>query len=324
MVRGKKTSLAALATVLLLAAGVFFLRQPVLDWYKLRGYEPPREITSLADETTLRQDWRRLFFVNRPEIAEAETFNTHCRKNEFTIVLGCYISGQNGIYILDVTDERLEGIKQVTAAHEFLHAAYERLGRSERDRIDSLLTQTYVNLSGNTRVRETIEQYRRQDPSVVSNELHSILGTEVRDLPAELEDYYSRYFADRHKIVEYSELYEQAFIERRNAVRDYDAQLQILKDEIEAMTDDAEDAEAELRAMRDEMNKLRSSGQTSEYNAMVPGYNSRVNQYNRDIDRLQAKIFQYNDIVNKRNMLAAEEAELIDAIDSREVVPERQ
>ena len=307
--------------LVLVASGLFLKRNVFVDWYKLRGYNPPVEVVELADKTTLLENWRRLFYVNRPEVAEPAAFNTHCRENEFTIVLGCYISGQNGIYLLNVTDERLEGIKEVTAAHEFLHAAYERLGRSERDRIDALLTQTYVNLK-NTRIRDTIELYRKKDPGVVTNELHSILGTEVRELPAGLNEYYRRYFSDRLKIVAYSEQYEQAFVERRDAVREYAGQLAALKPEIDALGKSLKQTEDELKAQKSQMESLRSSGKTNEYNAVVPVYNAKANQYNRDFDRLNELIVRYNELVQRHNSIVAEEAELIDAIDSRDIVTE--
>lgn len=315
---------AGLGTILVLTgvllASVVF-GQEIDDWLKLRGYTPSPLISSLATDTTMNDSSRRLFFVQHPQLADKATFNTHCRENEQTIVLGCFISGQ-GIFLLDVTDERLAGIEEVTAAHELLHAAYERLNTKERARIDNLLQQTYESL-GSERIKSTVELYRSQDPAIVPNELHSILGTEVRELPAELEKYYSRYFVDRAKIVGFSEKYEQAFIDRRNQIRAYDEQLASLKGQFEALQASLVATDAELRAQRDHMNSLKSSNQIAAYNEQVPLYNAKIRQYNRDVDRLESMIAQYNDIVQKRNAVASEEAELVEAIDSREVVPQQ-
>lgn len=41
----------------------------------------------------------------------------------------------------------------------------------------------------NTRIKNVIGLYRKANANV-SNELHSILGTEVRNLPSDLEAYY--------------------------------------------------------------------------------------------------------------------------------------
>lgn len=319
----RKVGVVSCLLLLVLAGGGLFFRQDISDHLRLRGYTPPAEVARLADNTTMQQSSRRLFYIQHPEVAASDVFNEHCRENEHTIVLGCYVPGQRRIFLLAVNDERLEGVKEVTAAHELLHAAYERLSSRERDRVNRLLDEAFTQVT-DTRIRETVALYRKQNPAIVPNELHSILGTEVRRLPAELEEYYQRYFTDRSRIVGYSEQYESAFTERRNAVRTFDAQLSSLKDQIDKLSRELRQADEALRAEREEMNRLRANGQTEQYNAIVPGYNARVNRYNADIDRLDRLVSDYNELVQERNAMAAEEAELIEAIDSRSVVPDQQ
>jgi len=306
--------------VLLVCAVVF--RQDIEDWLRLRDYEPSADIIQLADDTTMLSSSRKLFYVQHPVLADKNTFNSYCRINEQSIVLGCYIHG-TGIFLLDVTDERLAGVEEVTAAHELLHAAYERLGNSDKKRINELLVNTYNGIT-NERLRSTVELYRQQDPSIVPNELHSILATEVRDLPEELELYYKRYFADRSQIVRFSEQYEQAFIERRNSIREFDNQLTSMKDQIESLQSRLSSDEVALNTQRDLMNTLRGNGQISAFNAQVPSFNQKVNSYNAVVKDLENMVARYNDIVQKRNAVATEEAELVEAIDSREVVPNQQ
>lgn len=318
------TSFVTLGVLVATLVGAILYRQDISDYLRLRGYNPPPEVVQLADNTTLFDDSRRLFYVYRPLLTDKEQFNEYCRdnNNEFTIVLGCYIDRQ-GIYLLDVEDSRLEGVEEVTAAHELLHAAYARLSSKERQWVDGMLEETYAGVT-NQRIKDTVEQYRKQDASIVNNELHSILATELRVLPPTLETYYARYFSDRLKVVAYSEKYEQAFIDRRNQIRAYDDQLTDLKSQIETLQASLAQAGEELKAQRNQMNALRSSGQTQAYNEQVPIYNAKVNKYNRDIDELSALIVQYNDIVQKRNEVASEEAELVEAIDSRTAVPQQQ
>lgn len=315
-------SLSTSLLLVLVFVGAMFFHQDIQDYLRLRGYTPPAEVVRLADETTMNAGTRRLFYVQHPLLADKATFNNFCRENEHTIVLGCYIHGR-GIFLLDVTDERISGVEEVTAAHELLHAAYERLNRADKSRINKLLEETYDKLD-NERVRQTIELYRKQDPSIVTNELHSILATEVRELPAELEEYYRRYFTDRGAIVSFSEQYEQAFIERRNAIRTYDDQLTGLKQRIDTLQTQLQQAEDDLRTQRNQMNQQRSSGQIAAYNAQVPVYNQKVRDFNSDVEELESLVAQYNDIVHKRNDIAAEEADLVEAIDSRTVVPAQQ
>lgn len=319
IMRARKT-LLTLLVLLVLPALVWSQRLALFDWIKLRGYSPPADVTSLADETTMNSGMRHLFYVYHPDLEDKATFNAHCRGDEQTIVLGCYINGR-GIYLLNVTDDRLAGVEEVTAAHETLHAAYARLSSSERSKVDHMI-QNAFDIITDQRVKDTIELYRKKDPSVVSNELHSILGTEVRVLPLDLETYYKRYFNDRLKVVSFSEQYEQAFTARKNQIKDFDAQLASLKQQIDSQQKALTSAESDLSRQRSSLNSLRSNGQTAAYNAAVPGYNKKVADYNAMIDRLSALIEQYNEIVPKRNAVASEEEDLVKAIDSREVVPE--
>ncbi len=320
----KKRYTGSIITLILLGIPLIGLwqRQAIFDMIRLHGYVAPSEIAQLATDTSMLPSTKRLFYVYHPKLDNKTDFNTACRENEQTIVLGCYVEG-NGIYLLDVTDNRLTGIEQVTAVHETLHAAYARLSGTERKRVD-LLTTAYFATTTDQRLKDTIELYKKQDPRIVPNELHSILGTEVRMLPAELESYYKQYFADRTKVVSYSEQYEKAFTERKNQIVAYDAQLSALKVQIEALQTRLTSLAQELSSDRVRLNGLKSSGKIAEYNQAVPGYNAKVNAYNDGIDDLSNLISEYNDIVPKRNAIASEESDLVKAIDSRSNVPARQ
>lgn len=229
-------------------------------------------------------------------------------------MLGCYRPGV-GIYILRVEDARLAGVQQVTAAHEMLHAAYDRLSGSERSKVNSLIKNAYAALK-NDRITSTINQYQ-QAGADTTDELHSILGTEVRQLPPELESYYQRYFSDRGQVVSYSERYEKAFTDRKNKVEAYDAQLAALKTKIDKAESDLTARGAQLEADRARLDALLTSRNTSAYNAAVPTYNAQVQAYNALIATTKADITTYNQVVIERNAIALEEQELVKAIDSR-------
>jgi len=301
--------LVVLASPLVLAAQ----RQAVADWWRLRDYDAPPAISSLADQTTMNDLGRKLFYVHKPELKDRSTFGSSCPNFEETIVLGCYIT-HSRIYLFDVTDERLKGVEEVTAAHEMLHAAYDRLSGEEQSRIDALITGTYAQLT-DKRIKDTIDAYRARDPSIVPNELHSILATEVRNLGAELESYYARYFTDRQKIVNLSESYEAEFTSRTAAVAAYDTELTSLKLQIDGLTTDVDLQSNTLLTEQSSMEQLRRSD-PEVYNAAVPGFNENIRSYNSDLSRLRKLVEKYNDIVSKRNQLAAEQQDLINAIDS--------
>jgi len=298
-----------------LAVFAWFNRYDIYDFWRLRGYDPPARVVQLADETTMTDHGRKLFYVNHPELQDKEAFNSSCTISEQSIVLGCYVA-QGGIYLFDITDERLNGVQQVTAAHEMLHAAYARLSSSERKRIDELTNSFFANQT-DERIKETIQAYQDRDPFVVPNELHSILATEVRSLPLELETYYKQYFKDRQTIVSFSEQYEAAFNEREAKVEAYEKQLESLKISIDNLEKSLVQQEQQLASERARMNALLQSGQNQAYNSAVPGYNAAVRRYNSDITKIQSLIDSFNRIVAERNAIALEENELLKAIDSR-------
>lgn len=290
-------------------------RQAIYDWMRLNNYQPPASIVALADATTMNDYGRKIFYVTHPVLENKEAFNQHCTNSEKSIVLGCYIERQ-GIYVFDVQDPRLNGIEEVTAAHEMLHAAYDRLSSRERMRIDGLTQQALDDLK-DQRVIDTVKRYRERDPSIVPNELHSIIGTEVRNISPELETYYRKYFTDRSKIVGYSEQYQQAFTERQAKIDGYDKELKSLQQQIDDLQNSLELQEEELTRERSRLDNLRASGDTAAYNASVSGFNERVRRYNGDVNTARRLIDEYNRVVNERNALATEENELIKAIDSR-------
>lgn len=291
-----------------------FNRQAILDFLALRNYNPPERVVALADDTTMQDGTRRVFYVNHPELNDKTSFRQNCPTNEHSIVLGCYVE-RNGIFLLDVTDERLAGIIQVTAAHEVLHAEYDRLSSSERKRVDGLTAAFFATLT-DERVKKTVEEYRSKDPSVVPNELHSILATEVKNLSPELEQYYSQYFKDRSKIVAYSERYEQTFVDLNNQVDKFDEQLNQLKIEIESNKVAIEGQSKDIDQQKNRLDTLMNSGNTDAYNDAVPAFNSQVNEYNGLINQTRALIGQYNSIVEKRNAIATAEQELAEALNS--------
>lgn len=311
-----KTLLTLLLAVLVwgFVAFLFFQRQAVYDWWRLRGYTPSSEVSALADQATMNDAARRVFYVYHPAIEPRESFNEHCRDGEFTIVLGCYAQGR-GIYIFRVDDPRLDGIEEVTAAHEFLHAAYDRLSKSERKQVDAWTAQAYASLD-NERIKETIDEYRAHDASVVPNELHSILGTEVVDLPKELEQYYARYFYNRKQIVAFSEAYEAAFTSRKNQAKIYENRLATLKSQIEAANTELKAERTRLEAEADNLQNSRDSMNPNEFNNLVKMHTADVDAYNRQVSQVSNMVDRYNEQYKQYKQLVLEQQDLYKAINS--------
>jgi hypothetical protein len=123
-------SLFLLVLWLALLGATAYNRQNIIDWWRLWNYQAPAAIAQLATQDTMTAYARRIFYVNNAALDSKTVFSKQCPNNggEQTIVLGCYHSNQAGIFLLGVTDPRLNGVEQVTAAHEMLHVA-EKQGR---------------------------------------------------------------------------------------------------------------------------------------------------------------------------------------------------
>jgi len=290
----------------------FTQRQALYDWWRLRNYEPSSEVVELADNAGFNELGRKLFYVHDPQLLDSAAFTENCSFEEFTIVLGCHKS-HTAIYIFDVDDPRLEGIEEVTAAHEMLHAAYDRLSKQERKDIDQKITQFYETRQLE-RLRKNIALYEKQDPGIVPNELHSIIGTEVRDLPDDIERYYARYFIDRSKVVSLAEEYENEFSSRDEKIKTLDARLEELYIEIEILRDELTTRNTQLTVERGALEAIRSD--IPRYNSAVDAYNAKVVDYSEVADEARLQIELYNTIVRQREAIALEEQGLYQAIDA--------
>ncbi len=289
--------------------------QWIKDSYTVHSSDVQAEATALQSQLGLTPHADFIFKASRPEVQDSTQFNKSCANvhHEQSIVLGCYTAQR--FYIFDVDDERLAGVKEVTAAHELLHAVYERLSTREKERLDALLTTTAAQITSQ-RFIDTLGQYEKTQPSQITNELHSILGTEIQDLPPELEAHYARYFTNRKQIVAYAVQYESTFTALESDIEKYDTQLADLAERKGTLEASLEQAQRSIASEQSRLNQLRESDNITEYNAAVPDFNTRVRNYNADIVSLKAVIEEYNTIVEKRNSLATTQSDLVHELNS--------
>lgn len=323
-VRKPQHTLAKWVSLLLLLAvlaTVYFKQQAVTDWFRLYGYSPTSTVEALATDDSFTASARHLFFINRPVIQAKEQFTNNCaQQQEQTIVLGCYHGYERGIYVLQIADDsRLSGVEQVTAAHEMLHAAYDRLSSADKKRVDAMLMDYYHNQLSDARIKSTITAYKTSEPDAVIDEMHSIFGTEITQLPQPLEDYYSRYFANRHKVVSYAAGYQAEFTRREQQVAADDVRLASLKKTIDSNEVLLRTQAVTLNARAAQMDQLRRSGQTDAYNAQVTPFNKTVDSYNRLVEATKSDIVTYNALVSQRNALAEEQQQLTSELSGNSV-----
>lgn len=289
--------------------------QAIVDWVKLRNYQAPAEISQLATDDAMTAEAQHLFYVNHPLLTNGTEFTSNCPAGgEKTVILGCYRGNDTGIYLYRVTDQRLAGVEEVTAAHEMLHAAYRRLSGSEKKRIDTLLTDYYKNGLKDERVMSVMESYKKSEPNDLPNEMHSIFATEVATLPSPLETYYKRYFTDRSAVVRYMAAYQEEFTSRQTQREAYDARLKQLLPLVQEADRSLEQQKNSLDAQRKQLETQRANNDIAAYNSGVAPYNAAVSMYNSTLANRKALVTEYNDIVAKRNALALEEKQLYKAI----------
>lgn len=292
-----------LMIIALIAVGLFE-RQAIGDYIKLADYTPSSQISQLASDDTMTAYAKHLFYINHPELDTKASFKNNCPNGtEQTVVLGCYHSGESGIFVLKVSDPQLNGVEQVTAAHETLHGAYERLSGSEKAKVDGWL-EAYFKTVTDKQLIDTINAYKKTEPNAIDNEMHSIFGTTIANLPPKLENYYKQYFTNRAKIVSYNSDYQATFNKLQQQIASYDTQLTQLKAKITSDEASAKQQNASLNQQRQQMNQERASGHTSDYNAGVDSYNASVNHYNALVQQIKSEVNQYNQIIEERNKIA--------------------
>ena len=327
--RRPKFSLGLLVVWAVVLAALGFAaadKQNIEDWWRLRTYHAPAAVVQLADQDTMTPYARKVFYVNQPAIDDKTSFAKVCESGsskEQTIVLGCYHGSQNGIYVLSVDDPRLSGVEQVTAAHEVLHAAYDRLNESDKAQINRQLLDYYHNDLHDQRILSTIDAYKKSEPNDVVNEMHSIFGTEIASLPPGLEQYYQRYFTNRQQVAAFAAQYQSAFTSRQAALSQLESQLDALKQQIESIDADLKSQKADIESRQAQLESERTSGNIAAYNAGVAAYNSSLDAYNAEVNNLRGLVNQFNGLVNQHNALVLEQSQLRDELDAN-AVPSKQ
>ncbi len=285
----------------------------LFDTYRLIFYEPSARIEELAERSGMSDEGTRLFYAAQPQLLLEEEFDEQCQFAELGLVLGCYRSAD--IYILDVTEDQLEPVEPVTAAHEMLHVVFGRLNEGEEDRMQDLLEEQFDQVT-NPRIVEEVDGYRSDPDADLYNEMHSIFGTELGPLIPELEDHYSTYFDDRSLVLAESSAYEKVFQELEQEITAFDSQLKTLGEQIDKLEKDIESLSGRITSERARLESLLASNSVSAYNAAVPGFNALVSSHNSKVESVKDKIDTYNEIVAKRNANVAAKNNLIKSLDS--------
>lgn len=300
--------------MVIVAVIVVLNRAWIYDWVRGVSYRPSGEMAAIRDELQLTGAGEFLFNAVQPELNAAEEFNENCRNDESEIaVLGCYTAGN--IYIYNIDAAELKGIRELTAAHELLHAKWARMSDDEKVALVEPLTRTF---DANQFLADEINSY---DVSEKQEELYVRAGTEVKDLPAALEKHYAEIFGNQDAVVDFYNSYITVFREIKAQMEELTNEMEALRAEIDGKT---ANYEAELAALEVDIANFNSCAETagcfnSEWefyvkrNILVARENN-LNALNNEINNL---IDIYNVKVNEYNANAMESRKLQNMINSK-------
>ena len=105
----------------------------VTDAVTVWQYEPTPAISGYATRAAMSERGRFLFYASTPSVVEGDAFDALCSRDQPDIgVLGCYTLADGRIYLFEISNLELQAYEVVVAAHEMLHAAWDRLSSAEQ------------------------------------------------------------------------------------------------------------------------------------------------------------------------------------------------
>lgn len=303
-----------LIVVAVLGVLIVVHRDWIEDWWTGMGYEASSEMAEIRDKLYLTERGEFLFNASRPALNDSDEFNAYCRSDldMEMAVLGCYTDGN--IYVYNITEDELSGIRELTTAHELLHAVWARMSEAKRRELVPSLTLAFE--SNQEMLGEEIDTY---DESQKQEELYVRAGTEVKDLPVDLERHYAEIFRNQDLVVEYYDSYISVFRKMKAEMDGLKAEMGGIQEQIDTLSAEYENRlvqlngritsfnacadtpgcfgnEGEFYLQRNDLLKAQEdlNRMYDEISRLVEEYNVRVKRYNEDV----AYSNKLNNIVN--------------------------
>lgn len=293
---GKKFKVYMKLGLLLIAIMVFLKFDAISDYYTVQTYDGSREMVTLANEAGLNLKGKALFLSKSPDMVTANQLYKHCPRKNGT--LGCYVPGDNKIYILKISGRPYSLNVPSTIAHEMLHVAWMEMSSSQRQSVSANIEKQLDNKtdSGTKSIKKILATYDK-DKDIQINEAHSFIGSEVAEdrLSNTLNEHYSKYFSDRKKSV------------RANA--EYNKGIEGIEKSLKKRT-------AVLRTQLKDIDKYESKwltpfdrafeqnmyyGDYRTYNKNVKAYNSNLETYKNLVSDYEAERISLNSDINDYN-----------------------
>ncbi|MDO4241760.1 MAG: hypothetical protein Q4C71_04425 [Microbacteriaceae bacterium] len=318
--RGRGLLIFSIILLLLIAGGAtfaYFKRNQISNWLSAQQYTPSSEVQALTAEIPFTEDGKLLFYATHPKIHSHIEGKSSCSgvsvKDEGS-VLGCY-THENRIHLFSITDKRLHGVMEVTAAHETLHAAWAQLDEGERNKLAQKLADFYAEyIKKHPEFAERMKIYEGLNQSGFRNELHSVIGTEVAEIPDWLEQHYRTFFTDRAKLVQHYKNYSGIFASLKN-------QAERLMEDMKNLRADIETRSNTYKRDLDEYNKtvtdinrrnqaLEFSNNPDAFYRLRDTANKRAAELDRAKRELETDIDRYNKMRSELQELSNTSLEL--------------
>jgi len=320
--RNKSRAIVSFIVCTILITGSFFIlffRQRILDQITVWQFRPAQGISILTDRLGLNNNGKLIFYASQPELDSSNHFNEVCNRIEYTTsILGCYSNFR--IYIYNVTDVKLDGIREVTAAHEMLHAVFQRMSDAEKTKLGVLLEAEYKKLENDKNFVDLIDFYAQTEPGERINELHSVIGTSVASIDPVLEAHYSQYFSNRQLVVQLYTKYNGVF-------QDLNDHAKVLMDQLNALSISiparSSQYNLDVQTLNSDINLFKSRTENHYYasqwqlNVDQSALNVRIDAMNTTMINIKDEINNYKTILTEYNSIASESRKLFDSMDSK-------
>ncbi len=305
----RRVAALIVASALIVSAGlVLSYRQEIQDTIQALSYTPSPEIVAIEQKIGLTGDGERIFRATSPAVVGADSFNDSCPRQEVASpIVGCY-TPDDAIFVYDIKNEKLSGIKEVTAAHELLHAVWRRMSPQDQATVGVQLESLYEKTADDT-LKERMEYYRRAEPGQERNELFAILGTEMPHLGDALEQRYARYF-DRTAVVSLYEGYRQYYDTLNDRVISLQAEAEALAATIESQSATYNKDAAQLD---EEIRSFNSRAQSGVFTSQT-AFTRERSELLRRLNTLESTRVAINDSIRSYETLYAEYTKVNDEI----------
>ena len=307
---------------LLLSWVIVFCVPNVVDVVRAYNFHAPAPVSAINKRLKLADRGTDIFYASNPQIDEKDAFNANCGTQErSTAILGCFYKDR--IYLYDLKNTELDGTLEVTAAHEMLHAAYQRLTMFERWWVDKMIVAEYDKVKDDTIIKQLMAYYTVAEPGAEIDELHSILGTVMAKLDPDLEHYYTKYFNDRAAVVALNTKYNQVFNDIQTQSEALEQKLSIEEPEITTLLVQYDADRTKLEADIASFNARAKANQfatQAAFNSERSGLLIRIDELNTRRDIINAKVVTYNADVEALNKLSMHTNELYQSMNGAEAM----